>query len=182
MRNYQLKMNELGLNSSNISKALQKSIKEFEEGENEFRQINDNLSKMDEQDERYESLSQEVENYDSLLNEADDDLMQKLEKYSANKEVYEAKMLHMRQKAAEKKGKVVAPAAPAAPANPANPAAPVAPAAPAASVSATTQSGNPPVIVLPKEEKKSGSNWLLWGGLAVLGLLVGVNVMKNREQ
>lgn len=179
MRNYQLKMNELGLNSSNISKALQKSIKEFEEGENEFRQINDTLSKMDEQDERYESLKQDVENYDSLFNEADDDLMQKLEKYSANKEVYEAKMLHMRQKAAEKKGKVVAPVASVATAAPAAPAAPV---APTASVSATTQSGNPPVVVLPKEEKKSGSNWLLWGGLAVLGLLVGVNVMKNREQ
>ena len=33
----------------------------------------------------------------------------------------------------------------------------------------------------PTEEPKKKDNWVLWGFLGLVGILVGVNVMKNRE-
>ena len=32
-----------------------------------------------------------------------------------------------------------------------------------------------------KEEKKGGTNWLLWGALGVAGILIGVNLFKNKK-
>lgn len=41
--------------------------------------------------------------------------------------------------------------------------------------------GNQPKKQDQTETKKSSGNLLLWGGLGLIGLLVGVNVFKNRE-
>jgi hypothetical protein len=32
-----------------------------------------------------------------------------------------------------------------------------------------------------KDEKKKSDNWILWGFLGLIGIAVGVNIMKNRE-
>lgn len=183
MRKYILKLQELGLTTQTVSKNLQKEIKEFVDGENEFNDLQQQLSSMEQDDENYEEVSNQVEEYESLLEEADAELEAKIQKYADNKEEYDKRMASMREANAAKKAgkKAAAPAAPAAaPAkvqvqtpNP-TPAAPKEP--------------NPPVVILnpndpaAKEGKKDGiGDWVLWGGLGLLGLVVGVNFFKNRN-
>ena len=172
MRKYLLKMNQLGFKIADLSNALKKAVQEFEEGEGEYNSLKEQLEGMADTDEGYEELRTQVEEYETLLEEADTELEEKIQKFSDNKAEYDKKVKQMQAANEAKKAKKAA-AAPAP-----------APAPPPAPVAA---SGNPPVVILnpnetPKEEKKdSFGSWLLWGGLAVLGLVVGVNVMKNRE-
>jgi len=189
-------MTELGLDKRSISKNLQKSVKEFEDGEAEFNQLKNDLSSIDSEDENYDALNSEVEEYEALLNTADIELTQGIVKYAANKEMYDAKISHMKKVSAEKKAAAAGNPAPA----PAPAPAAATPPANSATTNSTitnnpngtttttivnpTPSGNPPVVVLDPNApapKKDNGNWLLWGGLAILGLFVGVNVMKNRE-
>jgi hypothetical protein len=47
-----------------------------------------------------------------------------------------------------------------------------------------TSAASEPITVStgePTEEPKKKDNWVLWGFLGLVGILVGVNVMKNRE-
>lgn len=172
MRNYEQKINELGLEKGKLSKNLNQEVKEFEQADKEFLSLSEQLLQMSEEDEGYEEVSNEVSEYAELLETTDAQLTDKIQKYFDKKDYYAAKMEHMQKKAAEKRGGEPAPAA-----------APVAAAAPKAAPITQPAAAAPAAqaVVVEEEKKKSGGNWILWGGLAVLGLLVGVNVLKNRE-
>lgn len=165
MRKYLLKMNQLGLTKATISKALQKSVTEFEEAETEYQELKTQLGQMNPEDAEYEELKTEVSDYESVLEESDVELEEKIQKFNSNKAEYERKVKQMQAANDAKKAKSAAAAAQT-----------VAPAA---------QGGNPPVVIIdpnaPPAPKKDSGGWLLWGALGLLGLLVGVNVMKNRE-
>lgn len=205
MRSYLAKMTELGLDKRSISKNLQKSVKEFEEGEAEYQELKTQLGQLNPEDEHYDALNSEVEEYEALLNTADIELTQGIVKYAGNKEMYDAKISHMKKVSAEKKAAAAAGnPAPAASAAPANSGTTVLSGSSdgtsttniATGISTGTTvslssngtvpaSNNPAMVIIdpnaPPAPKKDNGNWLLWGGLAVLGLFVGVNVMKNRE-
>lgn len=179
MRNYEQKISELGLEKGKLSKNLNQEVKEFEQAEREFESLNDQLQGMEESDENYESVSNEVEEYAQLLESTDADLVNKIQKYFDKKDYYAAKMEHMKNKTAEKKAGVPASSqSPTYSPKPAPQPAPAPAAQPAAAASAVVVDPQP----APEKKKDSGGSWLLWGGLAVLGLLVGVNVMRNREE
>lgn len=165
MRKYLLKMNQLGLTKATISKALQKSVTEFEEAETEYQELKTQLGQMNPEDAEYEELKTEVSDYESVLEESDVELEEKIQKFNSNKAEYDRKVAQMQKANDAKKAKSAAAAAQTA--------------APAA------QGGNPPVVIIdpnaPPAPKKDSGGWLLWGALGLLGLLVGVNVMKNRE-
>lgn len=181
MRKYLLKMNQLGFKQTDLSNALKKAVQEFEEGENEYNQLKEQLEAMEETDEQYEEISTQVQEYETLLEESDVELEEKIQKFSDNKAEYDKKVKQMQAaNEAKKAKKAAASAAPPAPAP--------APAPNPVPAPAPAPAPNPPVVILnpndpPKVEEKKDSfgSWLLWGGLAVLGLVVGVNVMKNKE-
>lgn len=195
MRKYLLKMNQLGLTKATISKALQKSVTEFEEAETEYQELKTQLGQMNPEDAEYEELKTEVSDYESVLEESDVELEEKIQKFNSNKAEYERKVKQMQAANDAKKAKSAAAAAATA-----QTAAPVAnsgtlvggkasvttnPNGTTATVVPAAQGGNPPVVIIdpnaPPAPKKDSGGWLLWGALGLLGLLVGVNVMKNRE-
>lgn len=193
MRKYLLKMNQLGLTKATISKALQKSVTEFEEAEAEYQDLKTQLGQMNAEDAEYEELQTEVSDYENVLEESDTELEQKIQKFNNNKAEYDRKVAQMQKANDAKKAKSAAATAQT-----------VAPAANSGTISGgqvtitanpngttvtntmtATQGGNPPVVIIdpnaPPAPKKESGGWLLWGALGLLGLLVGVNVMKNRE-
>jgi len=125
-----------------------------------------------------------------VLEESDVELEEKIQKFNSNKAEYDRKVAQMQKANDAKKAKSAAAAQTVAPAvitgtaanqvtvttNPNGTTATVVPAA---------QGGNPPVVIIdpnaPPAPNKDSGGWLLWGALGLLGLLVGVNVMKNRE-
>ena len=167
MRKYLLKMNQLGLTKATISKALQKSVTEFEEAETEYQELKTQLGQMNPEDAEYEELKTEVSDYESVLEESDVELEEKIQKFNSNKAEYERKVKKMQAANDAKKAKSAAAAQTVAPA--------VITGTAANQVTVTT---NPNGTTAPK---KDSGGWLLWGALGLLGLLVGVNVMKNRE-
>lgn len=171
MRAYQEKLRELGLDVPELSERLRKQIKEFQEGVTEYLALKDGLEGMEEDDEEYENVQSEIEEYIELLNETDEKLTKEIEKYAEKKPYYEAKMQHMRNKAAEKKG--TTPAQPAAVSAQPTPQPQTIP-----QTQATPVMNGEPVL---EEKKKSSGGWILWGLLGVVGLAVGVNLLKNRD-
>lgn len=191
MRKYLLKMNQLGLTKATISKALQKSVTEFEEAETEYQELKTQLGQMNPEDAEYEELKTEVSDYESVLEESDVELEEKIQKFNSNKAEYDRKVAQMQKANDAKKAKSAAAAQTVAPAVITGTAANqvTVTANPNGTTVTNTmtaaQGGNPPVVIIdpnaPPAPKKDSGGWLLWGALGLLGLLVGVNVMKNRE-
>lgn len=183
MYNYEQKMNELGLEKAKLSKGLKQELREFELAAKEYSTLMEQISDMDESNENYENINNEINEYRELLTNTDGDLTNKIQRYYDKKDYYAAKMEHMKQKTAEKRGGAPATTQSPISGNFQNTGSVT------TGVDITTAPINPePVInnlqtpaqAAPEKKSDSGS-WLLWGGLAVLGLIVGVNVMKNRE-
>lgn len=168
MRAFEQKLQELQLNQSELSEKLRKDIKEFVVAEKEYLELKSKLDTLDAEDEEYDELDNEVNEYEELLETTDNELVEKIQKYFDKKPYYDAKIQHMRNKAAEKKGLTPAPQA----------AAPQAAAPQAAAPQAIPVVGGQPIV---EEKKKSGGGWIFWGILGVVGLAVGVNILKNRD-
>lgn len=181
MRKYILKLQELGLTVQTVSKKIQKEIKDFTDGEAEFNNLKEQLSSMDENDEDYQAVSKSVEEYETLLEDADNELAERIQVYSDNKEEYDRRMQGMRDANAAKKAAKKDAAASAA-ANPAPPSPPAPAPNPPVVVIGQNEPPTPPAPPAPKVEKESNfGEWVLWGGLGVLGLVVGINLFKNRN-
>jgi len=191
MAKYEKTLESLGLTFDTISHGLRDSIKKFKNAEKEFADMQEEFSTIEQSDENYETLKGELEDYKNSLAEADDTLVHKIKKYHEKKDFYDAKLQHMRDKAAGKQTESpksvafqkAAPAAQPAPQPEPQPE-PVYVAATGAATAAAAPLKAEPITVKAeevKEEKKKGDNWLLWGILALIGIGVGVNVMRNRE-
>lgn len=168
MYKYEKKIKDLGLNKSGLPKSIANPVKELEEAVTEMNDLKSQLSEMDESDDEREDIENEIKQYESIIGEADEELVGKIQTYVDKKPYYDEKYKHMKQ-AAEAKKQAKAQATPQP-----NP-------EPQLNTVAVPE---PIPVPQPEPEKKEDDgigNWLLWGGLGVIGLLVGVNVWKNRN-
>jgi predicted RNase H-like nuclease (RuvC/YqgF family) len=182
MRKFQNKITEAGLQKNKLPKTIASLVKEFEEAENEVKQLKSDLESMDEDDEEKADLINEIAEYEQLLETTDNKIVAKLDDYVAKKPYYEAKFQHMRDVAAAKKSGQTAPPAPTKASVSAGT---------TASANTSTQYVQPQPIYTPpppanepekvEEKKKEGTNWLLWGALGIAGIFLGVNFYKNRQ-
>ncbi len=193
MYKYEEKINEVG-GIDNLSKGIKSLIRDFKKAEKFLQQEKQKLKEATDEEEIAE-IQKEIEETIAALEEGDDEIVKKVERYMRNKEGYEERMKVMRAKRdaalAEKglppvtyKEKTVNTPAPQS-----APVAQVTVAAAPAPVMETviTKSGGGETQVLTEnpivEEKKSSGmgSMILWGALGFAGILIGVNLFKNRN-
>ncbi len=193
MYKYEEKINEVG-GIDNLSKGIKSLIRDFKKAEKFLQQEKQKLKEATDEEEIAE-IQKEIEETIAALEEGDDEIVKKVESYMRNKEGYEERMKAMRAKRdaalAEKglppvnyKDKTVNTPAPQS-----APVAPVTVAAAPAPVMETviTKSGGGETQVLTEnpivEEKKASGmgSMILWGALGFAGILIGVNLFKNRN-
>jgi len=193
MYKYEEKINEVG-GIDNLSKGIKSLIRDFKKAEKFLQQEKQKLKEATDEEEIAE-IQKEIEETIAALEEGDNEIVKKVESYMRNKEGYEERMKAMRAKRdaalAEKglppvtyKEKTVnTPAPQSAPVAPA----PVAAAPAPVMETVITKSGGGETQVLTEnpivEEKKSSGmgSMILWGALGFAGILIGVNLFKNRN-
>jgi len=193
MYKYEEKINEVG-GIDNLSKGIKSLIRDFKKAEKFLQQEKQKLKEATDEEEIAE-IQKEIEETIAALEEGDNEIVKKVESYMRNKEGYEERMKAMRAKRdaalAEKglppvtyKEKTVnTPAPQSAPVAPA----PVAAAPAPVMETVITKSGGGETQVLTEnpivEEKKASGmgNMILWGALGFAGILIGVNLFKNRN-
>jgi hypothetical protein len=173
MYKYEKKIKDLGLNKSGLPKSIAGPIKELEDAIAEMSDLQKDLSELEEGDESRGDIENEIAEYQKIIAEADEDLVVKIQTYVDKKPYYDEKYKHMRQAAEAKKQAKAQPQPAPSPAPAPEPEPEPEPA--------------PETIIYPqpypetKKEDDGIGSWLLWGGLGVIGILVGVNVWKNRK-
>ena len=193
MYKYEEKINEVG-GIENLSKGIKSLIRDFKKAEKFLQQEKQKLKEATDEEEIAE-IQKEIEETIAALEEGDNEIVKKVESYMRNKEGYEERMKAMRAKRdaalAEKglppvtyKEKTVnTPAPQSAPVAPA----PVAAAPAPVTETVITKSGGGETQVLTEnpivEEKKASGmgSMILWGALGFAGILIGVNLFKNRN-
>ena len=181
MTKVEKRISELGLDAKKLSKNLTRDVKNFFTAVKDLEEKKAELKEMDASEEGYEQAKQELESYAAEIQEADQFLVNRVQTYYDNRDYYAQKVQDLNKgkaKAAEARGD----SAPVAPVEPAAPAV-----EPVASVTATN--GKPEPVAKPlevteekvKEKKSGGGDWLLWGVLGIAGIMVGVNLFKNRN-
>ena len=193
MYKYEEKINEVG-GIDNLSKGIKSLIRDFKKAEKFLQQEKQKLKEATDEEEIAE-IQKEIEETIAALEEGDNEIVKKVESYMRNKEGYEERMKAMRAKRdaalAEKglppvtyKEKTVnTPAPQSAPVAPA----PVAAAPAPVMETVITKSGGGETQVLTEnpivEEKKASGmgSMILWGALGFAGILIGVNLFKNRN-
>lgn len=196
MAKFEQTMAELGYTSETLSKGIQGLMKTYYKGLKEVESLEADLQNLGDDDETKADLQSSISSIKEDLADVDRDLVKKIKSYHENKDFYDAKMQYMKDKAAGKeveaptKSNYKKPAAASQPApkpepQPAPQAEPVV-AASGATVAQAAPAKPEPISVVAEEvkdepKKKNSGNWILWAGLGVIGLLVGVNVMRNRD-
>ena len=197
MAKFEQTMAELGYTSETLSKGIQGLMKTYYKGLKEVESLEADLQNLGDDDETKADLQSSISSIREDLEDVDRDLVKKIKSYHENKDFYDAKMQYMKDKAAglevqaPTKSNFKKPAAPASqPApkpepQPAPQSEPVV-AASGATVAQAAPAKPEPISVVAEEvkdepKKKNSGNWILWAGLGVIGLLVGVNVMRNRD-
>lgn len=196
MAKFEQTMAELGYTSETLSKGIQGLMKTYYKGLKEVESLEADLQNLGDDDETKADLQSSISSIKEDLADVDRDLVKKIKSYHENKDFYDAKMQYMKDKAAGKeveaptKSNYKKPAAASQPApkpepQPAPQAEPVV-AASGATVAQAAPAKPEPISVVAEEvkdepKKKGSGNWILWAGLGVIGLLVGVNVMRNRD-
>ncbi len=181
MTKVEQRISELGLDPKKLSKNLTKDVKNFLSAVKDLDEKAKELEDADPSGDGYEEAKAEIEAYRAEIAEADQFLVNRVQTYYENKDYYAQKVQDLNKgkaKAAEARGESV-PAAPVATPTPA--------AEPVASVTATN--GKPEPVAKPlevteekvKEKKSGGADWLLWGVLGIAGIMVGVNLFKNKN-
>ena len=182
MSKFEQTLEKHGYTVQTVSNGLKKSIKEYRDAEKELNALKADFESAD--DESKEELNAEIEEYINLLEETDQDLSKKIEDFIEKKPYYDAKLQHMKDKAAgkdagdsPKKSSFVG----------ASTTGNVSAASAAVAVNSTPKPATGATATItqpagePAEEPKKKDSWVLWGFLGLVGILVGVNVMKNRE-
>jgi len=181
MTKVEKRISELGLDAKKLSKNLTRDVKNFFTALKDLDEKKAELKKMDPSEEGYEQAKSELESYAAEIEEADKFLVNRVQTYYDNRDYYAQKVQDLNRgkaKAAESRGEP-------APVQPASQEAQLD--KPQAVVTATN--GNPepqakPLEVTeekPKEKKSDGADWLLWGVLGIAGIMVGVNLFKNKN-
>jgi hypothetical protein len=191
MRKYEKRISELDMEGKILSKTIKGLIKEFTEGETELGNLKKALEEAQDDDE-VTKINADIDELESALDEADDQLVHKLNIWHRNYDVYRQNAQQHLQKGG--RGKKKDPdGSQAEPINPPAPApVPVPDPVPATGTATTTgiitKAGGgetqvvTPVVVEDKKEEEGG--WftsVLFGALAIGGILIGVNLYKNRK-
>lgn len=196
MAKFEQTMTELGFTPETVGKGIQGLMKTYYKGLKEVESLEADLQNMGDDDETKADLQSSINSIREDLEDVDRDLVKKIKGYHENKDFYDAKIQYLKDKSAgldvkaptkndfkkvENPSKTVA----TPPAQPAPQAQPIVAASGAAVAQAATFNPEPISVkaeVINDEPKKKGSgNWILWVGLGIVGLLVGVNVVRNRE-
>jgi uncharacterized membrane protein len=200
MAKFEQTMAELGLTLETISNGLRDSIRTYKKAVKELNELEADLQNMGDDDESKQDLQSSIESIKADVEELDKELVKKIKKYHENKDFYDAKKKYMEDKAAglDVKSptksdfqKVTASKPAATPPPPPQPAPepqpePVVIATQGGTTAQAAPAQSEPISVVAEEvkdepKKKGSGNWILWAGLGVIGLLVGVNVLRNRE-
>ena len=84
MAKFENKITELGLQHDTLSKALKTDINEYYNAEKELEDLQSSLKNAD--DEEKESIQDEIKELKEVLNDFDDLIIQKIEKFDKNKD------------------------------------------------------------------------------------------------
>lgn len=205
MRKYEKKISELDFEGKSLSKTIKGLIKEFNDGEKELGNLKKALEEAQDDDE-VTKINADIDELEEALDSADDELVHKITLYHKNYDVYMKKAEQLKQGLEKKKAggaaQTTTKAAPEATPAPAPAPAPTAvadttpalePAPLAATGTATgtgiiTKSGGgetqviTPVVVDEEEKEDKGFfTSIALGALAIGGILIGINLYKNRN-
>ena len=175
MSKFEQTLEKHGYTVQTVSNGLKKSIKEYRDAEKELNALKADFESAD--DESKEELNAEIEEYINLLEETDQDLSKKIEDFIEKKPYYDAKLQHMKDKAAGKDAGASPKKSSFVGASTTGNVSASLGQTPATGGAAT----NTQAVGEPAEDPKKKDSWVLWGFLGLVGILVGVNVMKNRE-
>ena len=164
MRKIQKKMQEVGLTSNDLSQSLKTNLAKWEKGLDELDNLKKQYANTPDDHAEKEEMGEALEELTVLIEQGDGELVEKFDKWYVKRDYYADKMANMKAKTpAKNKPQAVA-------------------AAPVQQAPVVVAPASPVVVQAPpQEEKKKGESWFLWGGLALLGLIVGVNVMNNKN-
>jgi len=185
MSKHQDRINELG-GISMFNDKIKNLVKDYDDAEKYLETLNENLQSAS--DEEKGVIETEIQETQQALIDGDKEILKKVESYWKNRDGYMQRMQSMRDKQdakriAEGKEPVAwkqkpqpAPVVAAAPTQ----AEPVAQAVVTKSGGGETQILTNTAIVEEKKAEGFGS-LILWGVLGVAGVLIGVNLYKNRN-
>ena len=192
MKRYEQKISEVGLTKGTISTKIKNMIREFKEAEDEVAELESNLESETDEAKKAE-IKEKIAEYKQTLDDAEVEIIQRIEDFASKKHIYDENIKRMidakkAKSAARAEGGITPAAEPEkAPEGAPQPqeapvAAPVAAPPPASAAPAKSE----PITVVAeevKEEKKSkgGGGWIFAGILTVAAILIGVNVMKNKD-
>ena len=176
--NYLNKLNELGLTEDTISTSLRKKIKDYKKLEGIVLGYKEDLDSGEAQGEDLELLTQSYNDASDDLNILDEDLVNSIVKFNANKDRYAEQSKNLKPK-----GKKVAPVTPVAPVEPQPPVEPVVPAEPAEPTEpvAPVEPIEPVVEVVEEKKNNNALGWIAGGIVAVALAAVGINYYKNNS-
>lgn len=181
------KINELG-GIEKFPKTIKALVKDYKNAEKYLKEQKDNLENASE--EEVEAIQKEIEETELALEEGDEEILRKIDIYWKNKEVYQRTTQKMREKrdaARAERGEEPIGVNPKSEPTPAPVVAAVAPAQAPAPATVITKSGGGETQILTDnpivEEKKAEGfgSLILWGALGFAGILIGVNLFKNRN-
>jgi len=181
MAKFEKKITELGLEEGKLSKNLNKMVKDFRKAEAQLEEMKEELEKLS-GDEK-EQLQGEISELEEALAETDDELVGRVQTYADNREYYAQKVQDLnrgRQKAEEARGAASNPQPQPKKVEEA-PKQVETPKVEEAKVVSTEPAGTAAAKAVPIEQKKESSNWLLWGVLGIAGIMVGVNLFRNKN-
>lgn len=186
MAKFEEKLNELG-GFEKLPKSLKRLVRDYEEAEKGLEELKSHIESAPE--EEVEKIQEDIQDTAQLLEDSDEEITKKIASYIKNKDGYEERMKVMREK---KNASLIAQGKP--PLQEKKVAAPAPTPAPVAATqveenkgeTVITKSGGgetqviTPEVVEEKEESGIGS-WLFFGALGVAGILLGINLFKNRN-
>ena len=173
MRNFEKKINELGLEVGKLSTSLNKEVAEFYEVQKELNDLKEELK--DAKDGDVESIQNEIKEGEEALIDFDEMIVENVEKYVRNKPAYDEKVRRMTEGREKKKmAKNQSNSTPLTQTQPQLE--PI--------VNTPPQPALEPIVdttPTPKVEKESNFlENLGWGILAIGGIFVGLRLFKNK--
>lgn len=171
MYKYEKKINELGLEKQKLPKSIQSGILEIAYGEKELKQLQNDFSNMEDDDEERDTLKVSMDEYHELIDYADEKLVIKIQQYSDKIPYYAEKAEHMKR--ARESKKAATSSKPEVVSNKQVEQTTVA-ASPSLSVSNTEA----PIQV--KKGKNTVGDWVFLGVLAVAGIFIGRSLMNKK--
>lgn len=168
MAKFEKKINELGLEIGKLSKSLNSEVNEYYKGINEVNELRESLESA-EVDE-VEGIENDINEAEEALNDFDELLVEKIEKYNLNKASYDEKLRKMaegRERAKLAKAQGGTPPTP----NPQPKATPP--------IDGGQPQPTPTPNSEPKEEEKSDWSWLIVAGI-VGALTLGAVVLRKK--